>query len=186
MTRQTLQTQRLVLRPFTLDDASAVTAILRDAEVSRWMSATPWPYPDGAAEEYIRTQCSEAAEQQTLNRAIVCDGAYIGCVGLKRAPEHQRAYLGYYIGQRWWGRGFATEAVERIVQFAFEELACVRLDSSCCKNNIGSANVLRKVGFRYEGSRRCRFLRHDVWHDESLFGLLAADRTADGGGKLDV
>lgn len=170
--RRPLTTERLVLRPIEQSDADAITAILRDADVNRWLAVVPWPYPDGAAEEYIANSCSLEAEESTLNRAITLDETYIGCVGLTRTPMHRRAYLGYYIGQRWWGHGYVTEAARRLVQFAFDDLDCVRVDSSCYADNATSERVLRKLGFEQEGFRTKYYYRMGQWHDEKLFGLL--------------
>lgn len=169
---ESLVTKRLVLRRFQLSDAPALTEVLRNIEVTKWLSEVPWPYPDDAGERYIREHCSIEAEATVVNRAIELDGQYIGSIGLTLKPPHRRAYLGYFIGQPWWGRGLMSEAAEVMIRLAFEELDCVRLDSSCFAANLASANVLRKLGFSEEGLRERMYFRIDRWHDERLFGLL--------------
>lgn len=167
-----IATERLIFRRFRESDAVAVTTILQDRDVTRWLSSVPWPYPDGAATEHIAANCSPEAESRVVNRAITLDGVFIGSVGLTRHVDHQRAYLGYYLGQPWWGHGYMSEAAAAMIQLAFEHLNCVRVDSSCFATNAGSANVLRKLGFREEGLRRKMYFRMNQWNDEAIFGLL--------------
>lgn len=170
-------TDRLILRPFTVADASDVERLAGDAAVAATTLAIPHPYADGLAETWIATHAAGYAEGKLANFAIVlaANGSLVGSIGLVIAGRHQRAELGYWIGKDHWRRGYCTEACLTIIDFAFNELGLNRLTAGCLRRNPGSARVLEKLGFRHEGCLRQHVIKSDVSEDLDQFGLLRSE-----------
>ena len=105
------------------------------------------------------------------------DNALLGGVTLSnvRRGVSQAAYLGYWIGAAYAGRGLMTEAVRTLLPYAFETLRLHRLEAACLPTNGPSIRVLEKSGFTLEGMAR-RYLKiNGVWQDHKLFAILSDD-----------
>ena len=74
-----------------------------------------------------------------------------------------------------WGKGLATEAVRRVLQFGFERIGLHRVEAELDPRNTASARLLERIGFRYEGLLRERWWVYEEWCDSALYGLLRAD-----------
>jgi [ribosomal protein S5]-alanine N-acetyltransferase len=105
---KTLRTERLTLRPFTLDDAPAVQKHCSAYEVALNTLLIPHPYPDGAAELRISSHADDYA-QTRIHHFALDDGELAGAMGLVMKGD-RIAELGYWIGVPFWNRGYATEA----------------------------------------------------------------------------
>lgn len=108
------------------------------------------------------------------------DHALLGGLTLSnvRRGVTQAATLGYWIGAPYAGKGLMTEAVRVVRPFVFDELRLHRLEASCLPNNVASARVLERNGFRREGLAR-RYLKIDgAWRDHVLYALLEDDLDA--------
>lgn len=86
--------------------------------------------------------------------------------------RNRSAEVGYALAKGQWNRGYATEAVGRLVRWAFDSLHLRRLDATVFAANVPSRQVLRKVGFRREGRRREASRLGNVWVDDLHYGLL--------------
>ncbi len=86
------------------------------------------------------------------------------------------AEVGYFFAPDAWGNGYATAAVERVVDYAFEELRLHRVHARVFAFNEGSARVLEKVGFEREGVLREAAYMHGEYVDELRYGLLEPER----------
>jgi ribosomal-protein-alanine N-acetyltransferase len=144
-----LTTERLVLRPLHPSDAPTLQTLCGNWNVARMLAVVPHPYPDGLAESWIATHADARADGSAYTFAIERDGTLIGVIGLDRRDRGHE--LGYWIGEPWWGNGYAAEAVRRVIAFAFDDLELDRLSSSHFKDNPASAHVLRKCGFHVTG-----------------------------------
>ena len=142
----TLKTDRLSLRPLQLDDAPSIKRSCNNWAIARMTTRIPHPYPDGLAEDWILSD----PEGSTYRFAVDLESELVGIVGLEQR-DAAGCELGYWIGESWWGRGLASEAVQRVVEFAFEELALVELRAGHFLDNPASGRVLEKCGFRYSG-----------------------------------
>ena len=123
-TQPTLETARLVLRPFRTADADEVQRLAGDRAVADTTLNVPHPYEDGMAEKWISNHRDwfERREQALFAITLRSDGTLIGTVGLRIHGEDQRAELGYWIGKPYWNQGFCTEAAGAIIGFGFEQL----------------------------------------------------------------
>jgi ribosomal-protein-alanine N-acetyltransferase len=144
----TLETDRLLLRPFRQEDAAAVAALAGNWDVARMLSRVPHPYSREMAEQWIASHAGLSESGAEYIFCIECDGEVAGSVGLQRSREGVYE-LGYWLGEQWWGRGFATEAARRVVRYALEDLGARGLVSGHLADNPASGRVLEKCGFRY-------------------------------------
>jgi RimJ/RimL family protein N-acetyltransferase len=170
-----LETERLVLRPFRKSDAPVV-CVLRSKEVTcNLLSDTQ--SEDEAASWVARARRS-VNEKQAYPMAVTlrADGRLIGVCGLFRVSwEHRHAELIYWLGTEFWGKGYMTEAARRMIEFGFEELGLERIEVGCFARNKASARVIEKLGFRYEGLARHKYMKDGEFQDELRFGMLRAE-----------
>lgn len=168
--RPTLTTDRLVLRPFEMNDAQEVAQLVTK-EITDKMANIPWPYRVFDAVEWITGQAGSYLEGKAVYFAIVInDGAsLIGAIGLSINKKHNRAELGYWIGESYWNNGYATEAARAVVVYGFRELGLHRIEAMHMTRNPASGRVLRKAGMRREGrlhqyvKKGNRFYNYNQW-----------------------
>jgi ribosomal-protein-alanine N-acetyltransferase len=173
----TLTTERLVLRPFTPEDAPAVHTHLADYEVAATTASIPYPYPEGSAQEWISTHAYRYAAGEAVVLAVTLrdSGALAGSIEIRRVPAHRRAEMGYWIGRTHWGCGYATEAADALLRWAFAELGLHRVTAAHLTRNPASGKVLLKIGMRHEGRLRKHFLKWGVLEDLDLYGVLESE-----------
>ncbi len=170
-----LETSRLEIRPFALDDFHALQACTSDPRVTRFF---PWgPNTEGETREFLKSVVDAAAqhprEHYVFAVVLLGRGLVGGCFLDRR--RHQEFEIGYYLRPDCWNQGLATEAVGALVPFGFRELAAHRLYARVDPENPASARVLESVGFRLEGRfRRDSFIKGE-WRDSLIYALLAGD-----------
>lgn len=177
-----LEGERIRLRRLRDTDAANIHENVKDASVVRWTLRIPHPYPPGEALAFIRSSRYRWREGSCYAFAIVSKGTgrAIGIISLMDLdPEHRTAELGYWLGERYWGQGIATEAVSLVLRVAFDVLGLHRVEANVFTENGASCRVLEKNGFRKEGVRRKARYRFGEWHDEVRYGLLGEEADDD-------
>jgi RimJ/RimL family protein N-acetyltransferase len=176
MTNQpTITTERLILRPFGLSDASDVQRLAGDRVIADTTQAIPHPYRDGMAEEWIATHSEKFQQGVSCIFAIVrkTDQVLIGSISfIAIEQEHSRAELGYWVGKPYWGKGYATEAADALVQYGFNELGLNRIFAEHLSRNPASGRVLAKIGMQHEGTLRKHVTKWGVFEDVEIWGLV--------------
>jgi Acetyltransferases, including N-acetylases of ribosomal proteins len=173
--RPSLTTARLLLRPFSLSDAPALQRLAGVREVSDNTLTIPHPYTLEDAIAWIATHQATFDSGAGLAFAITRKEALCGAIGLRIAPEHERAELGYWIGVPYWGQGFCTEAAEAVVEYGFTVLNLHRIHAGHFPRNPASGRVMRKIGMRHEGSLRQHVRKWDCFEDLEVYGLLSEE-----------
>jgi len=173
----TLTTERLVLRPFTLDDTPAVQALASADEVAATTLNLPHPYPDGAAAAWIGKHAPAAADRRAYTWAIVraAGATFLGAITLGVESPHARGALGYWLGVPYWSQGYTTEAVRRVATFARTDLRLHRIEAACFPRNRASARVMEKAGLRYEGLLRGYVRKDGVFEDVLIYAGVPED-----------
>ena len=147
-----IETKRLIIRPFTIDDIDPSFEMNLDAEVSKYTA-------DGGAvsrEEIERRIVQDVFgdyKKYGYGRMAVelkSERTFIGFAGLKYLEDLKDVDLGYRLMRKYWGKGIATEAGKSLVDFGFNTLALTRIIALVLPENIGSIKVLQKLGFEYE------------------------------------
>lgn len=163
MAQPSLTTRRLVLRPLERNDAESIAALgNRDFEIVRWLTGPSWPYEEGEAEAYLEKVLTGSPAGSEVF-AITLGGVFIGAIELA-APgdlDGEQAdcpSVGYWIGQPFHGFGYASEALEAVLDWAFRTRDCPAIAARAYEDNSASRALLRKHGFAPAG-KDVRFSR---------------------------
>jgi RimJ/RimL family protein N-acetyltransferase len=152
--RDTIETNRLTLRPFATSDAAVVATLAGDWDVARMCARIPHPYAESDAHQWFATQPKARAEGRSFAFAIAnAHDGLVGAIGLD-ARDGDPLTLGYWLGKPYWGRGYATEAGAAVLAHATEDLGAAPFRSEHFVENAASGAVLRKLGFAYTGDVR--------------------------------
>lgn len=145
-----LDTARLRLRRLERADASAITALLADGVVARTTSNIPHPFDQSCALGFIADMERAAAAGQGYALAIerTTDRALVGCIGFE--VQGLTAEIGYWVGRDCWGRGYATEAVRRLLRLLFKNFRLSAVRAAALTHNPASCRVLEKAGLSYQ------------------------------------
>jgi RimJ/RimL family protein N-acetyltransferase len=150
---------RLVLRPWARQDLSRLVALGNNYAVAKNLSTFPHPYSMADAEEWFAKQSEQLAfpDRPGGTLALTLEGEAIGAIGIHPdkpvAPE-----LGYWLGEPYWHKGFATEAAAAFIAWIFAHSAWDLIVAGHYWDNHASGRVLTKLGFRYTAESR-RFSR---------------------------
>lgn len=151
----TMETPRLILRPFTAADAAAVQGYCARWEIAQMTARIPHPYPEGAAAAWIADHATQRDKgvEHVFCLCLQQDPRPIGAAVVRLiAPGNLE--LGYWLASEHWGQGLATEAAKAMVVYGFEKLDAEALNSSHFTDNPASGRVLEKAGFRANGIAR--------------------------------
>lgn len=143
-----LVTERLVLRPPHEDDIPELARLANSRRLADMLSRMPHPYREREARAFI-TASSRPHPGGTWAVTVAESGAFAGCSTLKGTPGGLE--IGYWIGQPFEGRGYATEAAHALVDLAFRATGAERVLASCRVINAASRRVIHKCGFQYAG-----------------------------------
>lgn len=173
--RPTLETERLILRPFTPEDADDVQRLAGDEAIASTTLNIPHPYEDGVAEEWISTHQEEFDAGKSVSFAITRrdDGTLIGGIGMGITEQHDRAEMGYWIGKPYWNNGYATEAARAVLAYAFEQSGLHRVFATYFTRNPASGRVMEKLGMTHEGMLREHVEKWGTYEDLIVYGILA-------------
>jgi RimJ/RimL family protein N-acetyltransferase len=143
-----LATKRLVLRAPCAADAKAIASLIDDRRIAENTARIPHPYSLADAHGFLaRVNRDPRAPSFVI---ALAEGTIIGGCGIE-VPSGGDPELGYWIGVRYWGRGYATEAARALLDHAFGELGWKRVSSRARVSNPASRRVLEKCGFQWTG-----------------------------------
>ncbi len=144
-----LVTERLVLRPPHVEDVDAISYLANNARVSSMLARMPHPYTRENAVDFV-----ERVRKGEMGNCIYAitqaeTGIFMGCCGIHPLDRGDGLEIGYWLGEPYWGHGFATEAAHALIDLAFRATAIERLRVSCHAINGGSRRVIHKCGFQF-------------------------------------
>jgi ribosomal-protein-alanine N-acetyltransferase len=172
--QQTLETERLILRPFSLEDGPRVMYLAGEREIAMNTGTIPHPYEQGMAEEWISPH-QELFEKREAVIFAIClrkTEELIGAIGIEVNRDHDCGELGYWVGKPYWNQGYCTEAARIAIEYAFCALELNRIGAIHFTRNPASGRVMQKIGMRYEGERRQAMKRWGEYVDIACYGLL--------------
>ena len=174
-----LETPRLVLRALADADVPHIVALASDYAVARNTLNMPHPYHPDHAHNWLRIsrQANRAGEGVTFAIDLKASGGFIGGIGLKIEPRHDRAEAGYWLGVPFWGQGLMTEALAAVLRYGFEALALNKILATHTAENPGSGAVMRKNGMVKEGELVAHVKRDGQYHDLVQYRLTRAEYT---------
>lgn len=146
-----LSTPRLRLRRLRASDTSLIALYSGDARIARMTTRIPHPYPPGTAEAFVNRQLAPGASERVwvMDAGEEDENGLIGLIGLKAETEGV-AEVGFWVAPAFWGTGFASEAVEAVVDAA--RISGLRaVTAEAFHDNGASIRVLTRAGFEYVG-----------------------------------
>ncbi|MEV3992930.1 GNAT family N-acetyltransferase [Streptomyces sp. NPDC049837] len=170
----TLTTDRLLLRPFAVEDADAVYTACQDPDIQRW-TTLPSPYERHHAEEFLRTVPDGWRTGYDFDFAVLTreGGTLVGAVGVR---GHSGVWeIGFWTAKEHRGSGYATEAVVALARWTLTTTGCWRLLWRAEVGNTGSRAVAEKAGFTIEGTQRAGLLNKGTVRDAWVGSLLPSD-----------
>lgn len=178
----TLETNRLILRRFAMDDLEQIyNNCWSDVEVWKWTNYKPMHciedviyIADMFTEKWLGAydkpnRYSWAIQLKSSSEVI---GRFFGMYPDDRLSQVE---LAYELGQKWWGQGLMTEAVIRVIDFFFGEVGFNRIQSHHAFDNPASGKVMQKSGMKYEGTMRQACISNNGLFDKVNFAILAND-----------
>jgi RimJ/RimL family protein N-acetyltransferase len=142
-----LETKRLALRAPRLEDAKTVAALANDRRIAENTARIPHPYKVADAESFIGRANKNNGDAVFLIK--LRGGNVIGACGVTTVDD--QAELGYWLGVAHWGKGYATEALHAVIDYAFTDLTHEALNAGARVTNPTSRRVLEKCGFQWTG-----------------------------------
>jgi len=140
-----IETERLILRRLTMEDAQDVFEWASDPVVNRYM---PYPLHKSIhqAEEWIRS----LKEKNEFCFCIKDTGKVIGSGSVTFNAEYKAYEIGYNLNRQFWGCGYATEAARAMIQWAYQNLGARNFFARHANENMASKNVIMKCGFQFD------------------------------------
>ncbi len=175
--RPELNTKRLRLRPFGLEDAQRMSILINDREIAANTRSIEFPYPDGAAAKWISHHVDLWLGGKSAIFAIcnLATADLMGAIGLEIKEADQNAELGYWLGRPFWNQGFCTEAARAVVEFGLRDLGLHRIHAHFMTRNPASGRIMEKIGMRQEGYLRGHVRKWGAFEDIMVYGILASD-----------
>lgn len=174
-----LETQRLILRPFTAADADAMfTNWASNPEVTKFLT---WPTHSsvGNSRMVLADWVSHYHEESYYQWAIVLKefGQPIGSIASVQLNDQVgKVEVGYCIGKPWWNQGIMSEALCTVIRFFLEEVGANRVEARHDPNNPHSGAVMNECGMTYEGTLRQADCNNQGICDACIYAILASDR----------
>ena len=179
---QPIETQRLLLRRFRLDDAAAMYENwASDPEVTRFLT---WPtHPNvevsrKVLESWVQSYSAANYYQWAITLKSNGDAPIGGIAAVGLNDDILMAHIGYCLGRRWWRQGIMTEALGAVIDFFFDTVGIERVESRHDTNNPHSGMVMRKCGMQYEGTMRRADRNNQGICDVCCYAILKSDRAA--------
>jgi RimJ/RimL family protein N-acetyltransferase len=146
-----LETKRLAMRAPRLKDAKTVATLANDRRIAENVARIPHPYQMSDAESFIGGANKAGGEAVFL--ITLRDETVIGACGLmlQELKQDSAPELGYWLGVPHWGKGYATEALHAVIDYAFTDLGYEALQAGARVTNPASRRVLEKCGFQWTG-----------------------------------
>lgn len=173
-----LQTARLRLRPFVADDAETLSQLAGIPEITATTISIPDPYSTTAAKTWIAglPHLYRTGSAVHFAASLLESKQLIGSFALREInPKHASAELEFWIGQPWQQQGHASEALRKVLEFAFNQLALHRIYVYHIAGDQASTRCLAKQGFQQEGILRDAVRKTAGYQDVVLSAILAEE-----------
>ncbi|MCE5321966.1 GNAT family N-acetyltransferase [bacterium] len=175
-----LETERLIIRKYTLEDVDDYFVFSSDPEVTKFLRWGPHPNQDytreyilGVLDNYSDGKDSPWGIEHKAGKKI------IGSVHIMQLDLfHKKAQIGFVLAKTYWGRGYMAEAVDKVFEYCFTRMQLNRIEGFCIPENHAGARVMAKIGMKLEGIlRQYQYQKSDFW-DFQIFSVLKSDYEA--------
>ncbi|WP_024345234.1 GNAT family N-acetyltransferase [Lacrimispora indolis] len=162
------------IRCWRPEDASDLAQALNNKKIlDNLRDGLPYPYRTEDAKEFI-TAMLNADKKTTYAFAITVEDMAVGSIGVFRKDNiHSKtAEMGYYISEKYWGKGIGTSAVKQVCKYILEKTDIIRIFAQPFSYNTASCRILEKAGFEYEGTLRKNAVKNGVVLDMKMYSIV--------------
>lgn len=174
-----LQTKRLIILPISLSDVENIHELHSLPETDQFNTLgipENLEQTKDIVEEWIQKNQNGFNQNFVFKIELAESKEFIGLIALNLGkPKFKIGEVWYKLHADFWNKGYATEALEGILQFGFNELQLHRIEAGCAVENKASIRVLEKVGMTKEGRKRKVLPLKDGWSDNFEFAILSTD-----------
>lgn len=177
---QRIETDRLILRRYKIEDADAMYKNwASDSEVTKFLTWQPHSSVD-VSRSIIEDWLKEYSDEKYYQWAIVLKdngNEPIGGISVVHMNEDiSMVHIGYCLGRAWWRRGIMSEALKAVTDFMFDTVEVNRVESRHDPRNPNSGKVMQKCGMKYEGTLRSADRNNQGICDACYYALLRSER----------
>lgn len=171
---KTITTNRLVLRLFQKSDAEDVTKLCNNYNIYKNTLYLPYPYSIEDAISWIEHHLDNFNANKSFEFAITdkSTGELFGAIALSNNQQFNHGEIAYWIGEEFWGKGYATEAAQAILQFAFDEKQYHKVFARYFNSNPASGRVIQKLGMKQEGILIDHVRKENRYEDLVYYGIF--------------
>jgi [ribosomal protein S5]-alanine N-acetyltransferase len=171
---KTISTDRLQLRLFQVSDAETVSRLCNNYNLYKSTLYLPYPYSLNDALSWMEHQLENFNSDKSYELAVTGrqTGELYGAIALSNNQSFCHGELAYWIGEEYWGKGYATEAAEAVIKFAFEEKKYHKVFARYFQSNPASGRVMEKLGMREEGILVDHVRKEDRYESLVCYGLI--------------
>jgi len=168
-----MQTERLILRRFTTDDAEEYFPLVSDPDILRYAGGLPLKTVDETRQMLLERPIRDYESRGYGRMACIekSSGRLIGFSGLKYLDGLQEVDVGYRFLKDCWGKGYATESARLLMQEGIREHGFKRIIGLAERENVASTNVLKKLGLIFE----CTIMLDDHPNELELYAIATGD-----------
>lgn len=171
---KTITTERLVLRIFEKSDAETVTKLCNNYNIYKNTLYLPYPYSIDYALSWIENHLDNFNVDKSYEFAITDKGTgkLYGAIALSNNQRFHNGEIAYWIGEEFWGNGYATEASKAILEFAFNVKQYHKVYARHFASNLASGKVIEKLGMLKEGVLIDHVMKEDRYEDLVYYGII--------------
>ena len=169
-----IHTDRLYLRLFEEEDAETVKELCNNINIYKTTLYIPYPYTINDALEWMKNHKKNFDEDRSYEFAITDkeSGDLLGAISLSNHQKFKNGELAYWIGEKYWGKGYGTEAAKALIDFAFEEKNYHKVFARYFKSNPASGKIMEKIGMQQEGLLKDQVIKDEKYEDLYYFGII--------------
>ncbi|CAG9613503.1 Putative ribosomal N-acetyltransferase YdaF [Bacillus rhizoplanae] len=169
-----LITERLCLRPLTIQDAPDIFEYASDPEMTTYIVWYPHEklqdsqvFIQSILHQYEKEEIAAYGIELKKEKKIIGTCGFIGY-----DKNHHKAELAYALSRNYWGQGFATEAAMEFIHYGFETLQLNRIEAGCHASNVQSERVMKRLGMQYERTLRKDMFVKGTYRDTKIYAIL--------------
>jgi [ribosomal protein S5]-alanine N-acetyltransferase len=166
----------IILRPWSISDATELALLADNKRIAdNLRDGFPFPYSLKDAIEWLNIILPENNPPHFF--ALTIDKQIVGSIGIVSKSDIYRKNfeIGYFISEKFWGRGIATKAIKVATSYAFRDFDIVRIYAEPFSDNIASRRALEKAGFRLEATLKNYVIKNGIIKDSCIYSVLRED-----------
>lgn len=169
-----IQTDRLYLRLFEKKDAETVKELCNNINIYKTTLYIPYPYTLNDALVWMENHKKNFDEDRLYEFAITDkdSGELLGAISLSNHQKFKNGEIAYWIGEKYWGKGYGTEAAKAIIDFAFVEKKLHKVFARYFRSNPASGRIMEKIGMEQEGLLKDHVIKDGKYEDLFYYGII--------------